>query len=183
MRISIVFLAVLSLVAISCQQQNNKPMYWQYGPVPYYTPRTLYYPFLAADGNGGINEMMDSPIEDEGVDEWQPSINHHPFIQSRNKNRLSSSKPQNQEQRFFFGAFNPFLSALVRTTQVTQIFSSTILSAVVTSCVPASLFVKDNPTLCSRRKRRDLIMLMDFDKAQQMQGEQDDVIAPSEVNQ
>ena len=80
-------------------------------------------------------------------------------------------------------AFNPFLSALVRTTQVTQIFSSTILSAVVTSCVPASLFVKDNPTLCSRRKRRDLIMLMDFDKAQQMQGEQDDVIAPSEVNQ
>ena len=169
MKISIGFLIVLSLVAISYQQ--NKPMYWKV-PVSYYTPRTWYYPLMAAADDAVSETMMDSPI-DEPVDEWPIDQ----FIQSRNKNRL---RPQQQEQRFFFGAFNPFLSGLLRTTQVTQTFSSTILSAVITTCVPASLFVSANPTLCSRRKRRDLMMLMDYE--QQLEGQEDDVIAPSRVN-
>ena len=174
MKIALIFLIVLSLVAISYQQ--NKRMLWPQVPLPYYSPRTLYYPFLTADDSSEI----DSPIvDDDGIDEWPIDQ----LIQSRNKNYIRPQSQQ-QQQRFFFGAFNPFnpiFSALIRTTQVTSTFSSTILSAIITSCIPVSLFTTTNPSVCSRRKRRDLIMLMDFE--QQLQDEDQLFIAPSGVNQ
>lgn len=105
-----------------------------------------------------IQESEDETVIDDDVNKnWQSE-----FIQSQSRqaNRIRPSSLQAQ-QRFFFGAFNPFLNTNAFTpfwrtgsTVVTVTVSSTLTTAVISNCVPATqLAVGAASVTCARRRR------------------------------
>lgn len=108
--------------------------------------------------------MQESDFDEEVIDtNWESD-----FIQSqsRNGNRFRPNSLQGQ-QRFFFGAFNPLNSngftPFWRTgsTVVTVTVSTTLTTAVISSCVPATQLAAGAANIPCARKRRNVVESFD----------------------
>lgn len=112
--------------------------------------------------------------EEEVTKNSQESTKPLESTQSRAANRLfrpnsfnlAQLHPSQQQQRFFFGALNPFNSNtnngwfgnfMQSSTLVTVTVPSTLLMAVISTCIPAAQFAAGAANIPCARRRRHIV--------------------------
>lgn len=111
--------------------------------------------------------------EEEATKNSQESTKPLESTQSRAANRLFRPNSFNlaqlypsQQQRLFFGALNPLNSNtnnwlgnfFQSSTLVTVTVPSTLLTAVISTCIPAAQFIVGSANIpCARRRRRHIV--------------------------